>query len=154
MDPQTLRGATFGALDGLVTCLAIVLGVHVGGLEPREVTITALAAAFAGACSMASGEIVSMTAHNNHDGADSNTSPYKVGAVSFVAFLFGSALVIVPMFFLNIQSLAYISMFSMFMLGWFTSHSNPVAGGLRSVFFGSLACTATLVLGYLIGGSL
>lgn len=57
----TLRAAVFGANDGLVSNIALVLGVIGGGAAPRTVLLTGLAGLLAGALSMAAGEFVSVS---------------------------------------------------------------------------------------------
>lgn len=55
-----LRAAVFGMNDGLVSNLALVLGVAAAGAERRDLLVAGLAGLFAGALSMAVGEYVSM----------------------------------------------------------------------------------------------
>jgi len=56
----TFRAAVFGANDGLVSNLALVLGVSATGASSRIVLITGLAGLLAGALSMGAGEYVSV----------------------------------------------------------------------------------------------
>jgi vacuolar iron transporter family protein len=56
----TFRAAVFGANDGLVSNLALVLGVGASGVAQRTVLITGIAGLLAGALSMAAGEFVSV----------------------------------------------------------------------------------------------
>ncbi len=56
----TFRAAVFGANDGLVSNLALVLGVSGGGVSNRAVLLTGLAGLLAGALSMGAGEYVSV----------------------------------------------------------------------------------------------
>lgn len=56
-----LRPATFGVMDGLVSNLALVSGVVGGGASTHAVILTGLAGMVAGACSMASGEFISVS---------------------------------------------------------------------------------------------
>ncbi|WP_307807506.1 VIT1/CCC1 family protein [Naasia sp. SYSU D00948] len=56
----TFRAAVFGANDGLVSNLALVLGVGATGVAPQTVLFTGLAGLLAGALSMAAGEYVSV----------------------------------------------------------------------------------------------
>lgn len=56
----TFRAAVFGANDGLVSNLALVLGVSGAGLEPHFVLLTGVAGLLAGALSMGAGEYVSV----------------------------------------------------------------------------------------------
>ena len=56
----TFRAAVFGANDGLVSNLALVLGVSAGGAGTSAVLLTALAGLLAGALSMGAGEYISV----------------------------------------------------------------------------------------------
>ncbi|MFC3994402.1 VIT1/CCC1 family protein [Nocardiopsis sediminis] len=57
----TLRAAVFGANDGLVSNIALVLGVIGGGASGSAVLLTGLSGLLAGALSMAAGEYVSVS---------------------------------------------------------------------------------------------
>lgn len=57
----TFRAAVFGANDGLVSNLALVLGIGATGVAPVVVLFTGVAGLLAGALSMAAGEYVSVT---------------------------------------------------------------------------------------------
>lgn len=54
------RAAVFGANDGLVSNLALVLGVMASGVEPHIVLITGISGLLAGALSMGAGEYISV----------------------------------------------------------------------------------------------
>jgi len=56
----SFRAAVFGANDGLVSNLALVLGISASGVSNRTVLITGLAGLLAGALSMGAGEYVSV----------------------------------------------------------------------------------------------
>ncbi len=56
----SFRAAVFGANDGLVSNLSLVLGVLGSGVGPRMVLITGLAGLLSGALSMAAGEYISV----------------------------------------------------------------------------------------------
>jgi VIT1/CCC1 family predicted Fe2+/Mn2+ transporter len=56
----TFRAAVFGANDGLVSNLALVLGVSAAGLPNHVVLLTGVAGLLAGALSMGAGEYVSV----------------------------------------------------------------------------------------------
>lgn len=56
----TFRAAVFGANDGLVSNLALVLGIGASGASQSAVLLTGLAGLLAGALSMAAGEFVSV----------------------------------------------------------------------------------------------
>lgn len=56
----TFRAAVFGANDGLVSNLALVLGIGATGVPPATVLFTGIAGLLAGALSMGAGEYVSV----------------------------------------------------------------------------------------------
>jgi VIT1/CCC1 family predicted Fe2+/Mn2+ transporter len=56
----TFRAAVFGANDGLVSNLALVLGIGAAGVGVRTILFTGLAGLLAGALSMGAGEYVSV----------------------------------------------------------------------------------------------
>ncbi|MDJ0335971.1 VIT1/CCC1 transporter family protein [Salinibacterium sp. G-O1] len=56
----TFRAAVFGANDGLVSNLALVVGISAAGVDNRIVLLTGIAGLLAGALSMAAGEYVSV----------------------------------------------------------------------------------------------
>ncbi len=55
-----LRPAVFGAMDGLVTNIALIAGVGGGGASPRVIVLTGTAGLVAGAISMGLGEYTSV----------------------------------------------------------------------------------------------
>ena len=59
-----LRAATFGAMDGLVTNIALIAGVGGGGVGHRTIVLTGVAGLAAGAISMAIGEYTSVRTQN------------------------------------------------------------------------------------------
>jgi VIT1/CCC1 family predicted Fe2+/Mn2+ transporter len=61
-DPQSgvLRASVFGASDGLVSNLALVMGVAGGSGDPQVIVVAGIAGLLAGAFSMAAGEYISM----------------------------------------------------------------------------------------------
>ena len=59
-----LRPAVFGAMDGLVTNIALIAGVGGGGVSPRSVVLTGVAGLVAGAISMGLGEYTSVKTQN------------------------------------------------------------------------------------------
>jgi VIT1/CCC1 family predicted Fe2+/Mn2+ transporter len=61
----TLRASVFGANDGLVSNLALVLGVAAAGAQRAALLVTGLAGLFAGALSMAVGEYVSVASQRD-----------------------------------------------------------------------------------------
>lgn len=60
-----LRAAVFGAMDGLVTNIAIVAGVGAAGADRQLIILTGMAGLVAGAFSMALGEFASVDTQND-----------------------------------------------------------------------------------------
>ena len=65
-----LRAATFGAMDGLVTNIALIAGVGGGGVSPHTVVLTGVAGLVAGAISMGIGEYTSVKTQNEQVSAE------------------------------------------------------------------------------------
>ncbi|MEV6931121.1 VIT1/CCC1 transporter family protein [Dactylosporangium sp. NPDC051485] len=65
-----LRAAVFGAMDGLVTNIALIAGVGGGGVAPRDILLTGSAGLVAGAISMGLGEFTSVRAQNEQVAAE------------------------------------------------------------------------------------
>jgi VIT1/CCC1 family predicted Fe2+/Mn2+ transporter len=65
-----LRPAVFGAMDGLVTNIALIAGVGGGGVAPRTIALTGVAGLVAGAISMGLGEYTSVRSQNEQVGAE------------------------------------------------------------------------------------
>jgi VIT1/CCC1 family predicted Fe2+/Mn2+ transporter len=77
----TFRAAVFGANDGLVSNLSLVLGVTAAGLSPAGVLATGIAGLLAGALSMGAGEYVSV--HSQRELLEASTpNPEAEDAVS------------------------------------------------------------------------
>lgn len=60
-----LRPAVFGAMDGLVTNIALISGVGGGGVSPHNIILTGVAGLVAGAISMGLGEYTSVRTQND-----------------------------------------------------------------------------------------
>jgi VIT1/CCC1 family predicted Fe2+/Mn2+ transporter len=65
-----LRAATFGAMDGLVTNIALIAGVGGGGAGHHALLLTGAAGLVAGAISMGLGEYTSVRTQNEQVGAE------------------------------------------------------------------------------------
>jgi vacuolar iron transporter family protein len=65
-----LRAATFGAMDGLVTNIALIAGVGGGGVGHRALLLTGAAGLVAGAISMGLGEYTSVQTQNEQVAAE------------------------------------------------------------------------------------
>lgn len=59
-----LRPATFGVVDGLVSNFSLVAGMVGGGAGGHTIVLTGLAGLIAGACSMATGEFISVSSQS------------------------------------------------------------------------------------------
>ena len=78
----TFRAAVFGANDGLVSNLALVLGVSASGIPTHIVLLTGVAGLLAGALSMGAGEFVSVRSQRELLDA---TTPNSNGSESLAA---------------------------------------------------------------------
>jgi vacuolar iron transporter family protein len=65
-----LRPAVFGAMDGLVTNVSLIAGVGGASVRTHFIILTGLAGLVAGACSMATGEYVSVSSQNELVGSE------------------------------------------------------------------------------------
>ena len=65
-----LRAATFGAMDGLVTNIALIAGVGGGGASTHTLVLTGVAGLIAGAISMGIGEYTSVQTQNEQIAAE------------------------------------------------------------------------------------
>ena len=65
-----LRAATFGAMDGLVTNIALIAGVGGGGVSTQTIVLTGVAGLVAGAISMGLGEYTSVRTQNEQVAAE------------------------------------------------------------------------------------
>jgi VIT1/CCC1 family predicted Fe2+/Mn2+ transporter len=65
-----LRAATFGAMDGLVTNIALIAGVGGGGVSRHTLILTGVAGLVAGAVSMGLGEYTSVRTQNDQVAAE------------------------------------------------------------------------------------
>ena len=74
----SFRAAVFGANDGLVSNLALILGVSASGVSAHTVLVTGLAGLLAGALSMGAGEYVSVS--SQRELLEASTPSPRVGA--------------------------------------------------------------------------
>ena len=74
----TFRAAVFGANDGLVSNLALVLGISAAGVSNNVVLLTGIAGLLAGALSMGAGEYVSV--RSQRELLDASTPNARAGA--------------------------------------------------------------------------
>lgn len=81
----TFRAAVFGANDGLVSNLALVIGVGAAGASTELVLVTGIAGLLAGALSMGAGEYVSVSSQRELLAA-STPSPQSADALTHIDF--------------------------------------------------------------------
>ena len=75
-----LRPAVFGAMDGLVSNLALIAGVTGGGAAPAAVVLAGLAGLAAGAFSMAAGEYTSVASQTELGRAEIEVERREIAA--------------------------------------------------------------------------
>jgi len=93
-----LRAATFGAMDGLVTNIALIAGVGGGGVGHRALVLTGVAGLVAGAISMGLGEYTSVRTQNEQVAAELAkerhelaVNPIGVGAAAVLGAVIGDS---------------------------------------------------------------
>lgn len=97
----TLRAGVFGISDGVVSNLALVIGVFGAGASRSGIITAGIAGLVAGATSMAVGEYVSVATQREvlqagFDEDDENADPWRAATASFVTFSFGAFVPLVP----------------------------------------------------------
>lgn len=75
----TFRAAVFGANDGLVSNLSLILGVGASGVAPHIILLTGVAGLLAGALSMGAGEYVSV--HSQRELLEASTPNPQINQV-------------------------------------------------------------------------
>ncbi len=215
-----LRAGVFGASDGLVSNLALVMGVAGGSADPHNVVIAGTAGLLAGAFSMAVGEYVSMVTQRESMerelqlerdhieqypeeeqrhlidlleqsglGAESAVqvarsvhqrveraahfhallelgivpgqlgSPVGAAWTSFIAFVIGAAVPLLPWLFLADAFWPSIVVSAIALLGvggavTVVTSRGWMSGAIRQLLFGGAAAAVTWVIGHFIGASL
>lgn len=166
----SLRAGVFGVNDGLVSNLALVMGV-VGGTGPDEqlVVLTGLAGLAAGSLSMAAGEWISVRnqlellegrAGTEEDLTALGTA-WRAALSSFLLFAAGAALPVLP-FVLGSGPPALVAALVLPGVALFTvgaalsvlTGRPALASGLRQLAIGAAATAVTFALGTLIGGAI
>lgn len=97
----TLRAGVFGVNDGVVSNLALVIGVFGAGAAPSTVVTAGVAGLVAGALSMAVGEYISVVSQREVLQAgvgedDEHADPWRAATASFITFGFGAFVPLVP----------------------------------------------------------
>jgi len=174
-----LRPAVFGAMDGLVSNIALIAGVAAGATaagtnQTQSVILAGLAGLGAGAFSMAAGEYVSVASQRNllamqakssevsneiRDFVSAQVNPLVAAGSSFLAFSAGAIVPLIPYFF-GAQSVlisAVITAIALFATGatvGYITDEHWFRGGARQLMLGAAAGAATHVLGTIAGGVL
>lgn len=165
----TLRAGVFGMSDGVVSNLALVMGVVGAGAAPATVVVAGVAGLLAGALSMAVGEYVSVASQHEilaggveaADADEALGSPLRAGGASLGAFGLGAAVPLVP-FLLSSGSAAVVvavGLASVVLYGLgasitlLTSRPSWRSGG-RQLLLGLSAAAATYLTGQLLGVAL
>lgn len=174
-----LRPAVFGAMDGLVSNIALIAGVAAGataaGVDQTQAVIVAgFAGLGAGAFSMAAGEYVSVASQRNllqkqrNNGSSSehldqfistHVNPFVAAISSFVAFATGAIVPLIPYLFgaksvFYAASITAIALFATGAVIGKITDEHWLRSGLRQFLLGTAAGAATHVLGTITGGFL
>lgn len=160
----TLRAGVFGISDGIVSNLALVIGVVGAGGSDTAVVTAGIAGLVAGALSMAVGEYVSVAsqrevllagAEKDHD---PHARPLQAAVASLLTFAFGAIVPLAP-FLLGsgvaaamtalvlTGALLYVVGASLALL----TMRSPVRSGLRQLLLGWGAAAVTYAVGLVVG---
>lgn len=174
-----LRPAVFGAMDGLVSNIALIAGVAAGATaaganQSQAVVLAGFAGLGAGAFSMAAGEYVSVVSQRNlltkqarqseaadpfHKFVNEQVNPLMAAGSSFLSFSVGAIVPLIPYIF-GAESVFYaavITAVALFATGstvGYVTDENWFRSGARQLLLGTAAGAATHVLGTLAGGML
>lgn len=174
-----LRPAVFGAMDGLVSNIALIAGVAAGANaagadQPKAVVLAGFAGLGAGAFSMAAGEYVSVASQRNllrkqaknettpteiHSFMESQVNPITAASSSFLAFAIGAIIPLLPYIF-GAESVFYaalVTAVALFITGATVgkiTDENWLRSGFRQLLLGTAAGAATHILGTVTGGFL
>lgn len=174
----TLRAAVFGVSDGLVSNLALVMGVLGAGSDRTAVLVAGVAGLLAGALSMAAGEYVSVASQQEilvadgppptddagdddagaGEAAEAVGSPGRAAGTSFVTFATGAVVPLVPFLFGSGLAAGLVAIalagLAMVAVGWLLGVLSGVPTRrtiARQVGLGIGAAVATLLIGRLLG---
>lgn len=168
---SSMRAAVFGVNDGLVSNLALVMGMAGGRVGTKVVLLAGVAGLVAGAGSMAAGEFISVKSQRElvEAGPEASVdagaadlagvgSPLAAAAYSFVAFAAGAAVPVVPFLAAAgtaaVVASAALAAAALFLVGAVISvvtHRRAGRAGLRQLGVGALAAAGTYLVGRLVG---
>lgn len=162
---ESLREMVFGVNDGAIGNLGVVIGLAQATASNRIIILAGLATMFAQMISMSSGNYLSVKSEKeyfNRRGKSRNfgkeyvahKDPLLSSVVMALAVMFGTAIPLIPFFFLEsvkgIVPAIVITLFTLFFIGVAKTHftrKSWLTSGLEMLFIGSSAALA----GYLIG---
>ncbi|XP_059311255.1 vacuolar iron transporter homolog 4-like [Lycium ferocissimum] len=180
---QWLRAATLGATDGLVTTASLMMGVGAVQKDINAMILIGFAALFAGACSMAIGEFVSVYSqldielaqikretniraqnHEQQEGEDKKEglpNPFLAAIASAVAFSLGGIIPIVAAGFIPnhkvrmsvVVAVVSLALFVFGGVGAVLGKSPAVRSCARVLIGGWMAMAITFGLTKLIGSA-
>lgn len=162
----TLRAGVFGISDGIVSNLALVIGVFGAGASPAAVVTAGIAGLVAGALSMAVGEYVSVVSQREVLQAgvgedDQHADPWRAAIASFVTFSFGAFVPLLPFLVIEGTEAAAVALAATGLLLYAVGAAlslltlrSTVRSGLRQLGLGWGAAAATYVVGAAIGGQI
>ncbi|CAO2813734.1 unnamed protein product [Amaranthus hypochondriacus] len=176
---QWLRAAILGANDGILTVSSLMIGVGAVRPDPGTMALTGLAGLFAGACSMALGELVSVWAqrdaelsqilrdHEAQPGAlglleekkKALPSPFTAAAASAAAFAVGGGVPLLSAAFIRpyrvrlavVLTTVSLALFAFGWVGAFLGKSPALKSSLRILVGGWVAMGVTFGLTKLVG---
>jgi VIT1/CCC1 family predicted Fe2+/Mn2+ transporter len=165
----TLRAGVFGMSDGVVSNLALVMGVLGADATPRAVVVAGVAGLLAGALSMGVGEYVSVASQREIlaggveevPAGEEIGSPLRAASASLAAFALGAALPLLP-FLVSSGAAAAATAVVLAGLALYTlGASISLLTGLRSwrsggrqLLLGLAAAATTFLIGQLLGVAL
>lgn len=163
----TLRAGVFGVSDGVVSNLALVMGVFGAGARPEAVVTAGVAGLVAGALSMAAGEYVSVASQRevliasltDMEPDDQGANPRRAALASFVMFALGAFIPLAPFLMAAglVPAVASLFLTGFALLGVGAGLSlltlQPAwRPALRQLALGWGAAALTYLVGVLIGG--
>jgi vacuolar iron transporter family protein len=159
----TLRAGVFGISDGVVSNLALVIGVYGAGAGSGAILLAGIAGLVAGAASMAVGEYVSVASQREvllagaPDGHDHHAEPMRAAVASLLTFAFGAAVPLVPFAIGGGVAAALVALVTTGVLLYAVGASlslltmrSTVRSGLRQLGLGWAAAGLTYVVGRLL----
>jgi VIT1/CCC1 family predicted Fe2+/Mn2+ transporter len=162
----TLRAGVFGMSDGVVSNLALVMGVVGAGQDDAAVVVAGVAGLLAGALSMGAGEYVSVASQHEilSGGVEAAApdeaigSPLRAAAASLGAFGLGAALPLLPFLLATGSAAALAAVVACALALWALGASISVLttvpawrSGGRQLLLGMAAAGATYLIGSLLG---